>query len=124
VSRNPKTDRKNRVKVCTCGASWTSREDFLGDPGVEYVGYQIHFKERELGLFLFNHHGCGTTLAMRTGAFRDLYTGPVYGTCLTGGEACPGYCLRQEEVRVCPQECECAYIREIMQILLGWPKRT
>ncbi len=110
-------------KVCSCGAVWHERTDLLEDPAITFVGYQVHFKKLELGLFLFTHHACGTTLALRTQLFRDLYSGPVFTECLTGGEGCPEYCLREEEVRACPQKCECAYVREIMQIIREWPKK-
>jgi hypothetical protein len=41
----------------------------------------------------------------------------------TGTEECPGYCLHQDELQPCPARCECAYVREIIQIIRNWPKR-
>ena len=110
-------------KVCSCGASWRDREGFLSDPLLRLVGYQVHFEQLELGLFLFNHAACGTTLSARARVFLDLGRGPVYSHALTGGEGCPEYCLRKEELRPCDAYCECAFVRDVIQVVLGWPKR-
>ncbi len=72
-------------KICPlCGQSWATRLQFLEDAGLELVGYQVDFQELSLGLFLFNHRSCQTTLAIRAQSFRDLYDGPVYRDCRTG----------------------------------------
>lgn len=104
-------------KQCTCcDHGWKARADFLADPGIEFIGYQVSFDDLLLGLFLFNHT-CGTTIAIPVNKFRDLYDGPVYQTRKTGTEECPGYCLRQNELKACPAQCECAWIRELIQII-------
>ncbi len=107
---------------CTCGHEWASREDFLGDPDVTIVGYQVDFEALHLGLLLFNH-ACRTTLAIEAGQFRDLYDGPVFKKKRTESPDCPGYCVHRDNLERCPVECECAYVREIIQILRAWPKR-
>jgi hypothetical protein len=53
---------------------------------------------------------------------RDLYDGPVFEQRKTGTEQCPEYCLRKEELASCPAKCECAYVREIIQLVAKWPK--
>jgi hypothetical protein len=93
----------------------------LADPSLRLVGYQVHFEQLELGLFLFNHLSCGTTIAVRAGLFRDLYKGPAYSVCMAGQGDCPEYCLRKDDLKACTVQCECAYVREIMQVILGWP---
>jgi hypothetical protein len=113
------------VKQCTCcGYVWRTRDAFLGDPQLEIVGYQANFDDLLLGLFLFNHRACGSTIAVPAELFRDLYEGPVYSHRATGTADCPTYCLHKSELAPCPAKCECAYVREILQIVRRWPKET
>ena len=108
-------------KQCTaCGHPWRSRESFLWDPDVKLVGYQPRFEALKTGLFLFNHR-CGTTIAIQAGEFEDLYHGPIFENRATGTEECPGYCLIKDELRPCPAQCECAFVREIIQIIKRYP---
>lgn len=112
-------------RKCTgCGKVWRSRDDFLGDPMVELVGYQVHFEDLETGLFLFNHllPTCGTTLSLPVGDFTDLHDGPVFTGKLRDSEACPGHCLRRDGLDACSAHCECAYVSEILQIIRRWKK--
>ncbi|HHE74204.1 MAG: hypothetical protein DRH90_20500 [Deltaproteobacteria bacterium] len=101
-------------KCGPCGFKWDTLDAFLGDPNIEIVGYQVHFEELTLGVFLFNH-SCKATLAIKVDEFKHLYNGPVFEQRMTGEEQCPGYCLREDELGPCPAHCECAYIREIIQ---------
>ncbi|MCU0560664.1 MAG: hypothetical protein MUD16_10805 [Desulfobacterales bacterium] len=113
----------NPFKTCPlCEATWTDRERFLADPDLELIGYQVDFEDVALGLFLFNHHCCGTTLAIRAKGFRDLYEGPFFSDRKTGTEACPGHCLRCTELSPCPAACECAWVREVLQRIRQWPR--
>jgi hypothetical protein len=104
-----------------CSWVWKDREDFLSDPHIPIIGYTANFKELETGVFLFNHK-CKTTIATSSHYFRDLYDGPVFQERLTGSYECPGYCLYQRELGHCIAKCECAYVREIIQIIKKWPK--
>jgi len=36
-------------------------------------------------------------MAVPAGQFQNLYNGPMFEQRLTGGEDCPGYCLRKDE---------------------------
>jgi hypothetical protein len=99
-----------------------TREDFLGDPDVAIVGYQVDFEVLRLGLMLFNH-ACRTTLSLEVGLFRDLHNGPVFRRKANGGPECPGYCVHRDNLERCPVECECSYVREILQVIRGWPKK-
>ncbi|MFO7748984.1 MAG: hypothetical protein R6V54_02700 [Desulfobacteraceae bacterium] len=108
---------KAMFKRCNnCGTEWKTRKAFLNDKDLVITGYQAHFEELTLGLFLFNHN-CKTTLAIAAGEFQDLYRGPVFAERLTDSDQCPGYCLDQDELEPCPNHCECAYIREIIQLI-------
>lgn len=109
-------------KTCSCSAHWETRDVFLDDPDTRLIGYQADFTELALGLLLFNH-SCGTTLAVEAMAFRDLYDGPVYQKSARGSDECPGYCLHRDTLARCPAECECAFVREILQIILDWPPK-
>jgi hypothetical protein len=111
-----------RFKQCpACGASWASRDDFLADPGIRLVGYQVDFRDLVAGVFLFNHN-CGDTIAVPAKVFRDFYDGPVFVERATGTESCTGLCLREEELDSCPTHCECAFVRDILQTVKKWPK--
>ena len=109
-------------KSCSnCEFQWKSLEAFIEDPKIQVVGYMPTFDDLLKGLFLFNHH-CGTTLDCQVGLFRHLYDGPVYRTCKRGQAECPRHCLNQSELSPCPVHCNCAYVRETLQIIKQWPK--
>jgi hypothetical protein len=105
-------------KVCSCcGHIWQTREDFLDDRELEAIGYQVDFRHLHLGLFYFNHSTCRTTLTAPAGAFTDLYDGRVFEERMTGTADCPSYCLHESELSACPAACECAFIREVLQLI-------
>jgi hypothetical protein len=109
-------------KCSCCEYPWFSREEFLEDRNTDLVGYQANFNHLELGYFLFNHLTCESTFAISAGLFIDLHTGPVFGRRMTGTEACQGFCIDREALQPCEVQCECAYVRDILQIIRGWPK--
>jgi hypothetical protein len=110
-------------KFCTlCGETWRSRDAFLADPRLRVVGYQVSFQNLDAGMFLFNHEPCRTTLAIDASHFTDLYSGPTFTARKTETEDCPAYCLRKTEVRPCPVECECAYVRAVLDTVARWEK--
>lgn len=115
---------QNFKQCSNCAYRWATREAFLSDPAVSLVGYQVNFRRLEAGFFLFNHLLCETTIAVPVEEFQTLYAGPVFSERLTDSEKCPGYCQREDELRPCPAQCECAYVREILQIIAGWEKGT
>jgi hypothetical protein len=118
---DPKIGSQPFGQCSLCKQVWETRAEFLGDPNLGIIGYQVAFTNLAEGFFLFNH-SCGTTLARTVGEFHDLYTGPIYADRATGSDGCPEYCLRKSELRACPAQCECAAVREIIQIILRWPK--
>ena len=114
-------------KQCTaCKHYWENREQFLSDPGVSVIGYQANFAALEEGYFLFTHEepDCRTTLAFQAGDFSDLYKGPIFEERLKGSAQCDGHCLRQGDIEPCSNKCECAYVRQVLQIVRNWKKRA
>ncbi len=112
-------------KKCTCcDLPWFTRDEFLQDGNIELIGYQVNFGHLELGYFLFNHLTCESTIAIPAGLFKDLYDGPVFAEQLIGSDSCPDYCRHNEILEACEAQCECAYVREILQILRNWPKEA
>ena len=110
-------------KKCTaCEHLWPTRDNFLNDPNTTLVGYQVNFDNLELGFILFNHNHCKSTIAIPAGQFRGLYNGPVFKENLFASNGCPEYCLQERQLLPCPEQCECAYVREIIQIIREWPK--
>lgn len=111
-------------KICTkCHARWLRAEDFLSDPALVLTGYQANFLNLTEGLFLFNH-SCHTTLAIKAKELLYLYKGPMLHGRATGGPDCPGHCLHKDVLLPCPAHCECAYVRDVLQIIQQWPKNT
>ena len=106
-----------------CGKIWQGRIDFLTDPDVAISGYQAHLIELRTGLFLFNH-SCRATLALQVDDFIDLHDGPVFSSRKAAPADCPRYCLDHTELRPCPVQCDCHFVREIIQTLKNWPKRA
>jgi len=105
-------------KICPkCDTAWQNREDFLNDPYVELAGYQVNFKDLKAGLFLFNHLSCETTLSIKAELFLDLYKGPIFRQRKNGTDSCPSYCLYEQNFMTCPAQCECAYVRSILNKL-------
>ena len=109
-------------KSCSiCQNQWETLESFLEDPAIKLVGYMPTFDDLQNGLFLFNHT-CGTTLACQVGLFTNLYDGPVYTVKKTGQSDCPGHCLNKTDFSPCPVVCNCAHVRDTLQIIKTWPK--
>jgi hypothetical protein len=111
-----------RCPKCRC--PWSQRLDFLADPAVRLVGYQVSGFEERSGLFLFNHlaTGCGTTMALAADKFADLHDGPIFVESLRGSRDCPGHCLRENDLDPCAARCECRFVRDVMQVVRNWPK--
>ncbi len=112
-------------KTCTlCRQEWPSVEEFLSDPALELAGYQVNFFELEGGLFLFNHkrNDCGTTLAIAVKSFAELTDQPILSRRTAQPDGCPGLCVRECELGVCPVECECSWVRKTLNVIKKWPK--
>ena len=103
--------------VCpNCSFVWHTREEFRNDKNVTIVGYQAYYKNLKEGLFLFNH-SCSGTFAVEVGAFADLYDGLVFQENVADTDECPDYCLHEDSLLPCPVKCECAFVRDIIQML-------
>ena len=102
-----------------CFQNWSTRNAFLSDPSVTLNGYQADFEKLEYGLFFFTHHqtGCNSTLAIEVIDFLDLHKGPRYLQRQTGEADCPGYCLEKNQLDRCDAICECAFVRDIIQLI-------
>ncbi len=113
-------------KTCpNCSQNWQDRQSFLSDPAMKLLGYQANFVNLEAGLFLFNHDtsDCKTSLAIPAREFTDMHEGPVFQDRLTNTQKCCGYCMHQNELRPCPNKCECAYVRDVLDKVRNWPKQ-
>jgi hypothetical protein len=114
-------------KICpTCSKHWKTLEDFLADPELELSGYQVNFSDLTGGLFYFTHlqENCGTTLAVPVMEFTVLSSHPVLTRRKTVPGSCLGLCVRRNEIGPCPVECECTWVREMMQVIRNWKKQT
>lgn len=99
--------------------AWATRDDFLADSNLLLNGYQADFQDLEYGMFFFTHKiaDCASTMALMVKDFRDLYTGPTYPESKALSEECPRYCIDENEMSRCDALCECAFTREIIQII-------
>ena len=107
-------------KQCrVCLRCWEELTNFVTDRSLEVNGYQASFDDVEEGLILFTHleEGCHTTLAVRAGELKKLYSGPKYEMRNTGKESCEGHCLNTGDVGPCAAECDMRWVREVLQIL-------
>ena len=82
----------------------------------------LNFRDLELGLFLFNHNSCKTTLSFEAKDFTDLYDGPILKERKTGTDSCPEFCLNKNNLNACPVKCECSYVRAVIQTVKSRPK--
>ena len=113
-------DAADVFKTCSCcSTAWKTRNEFLSDPYLKLNGYQICMVDLEYGLFLFTHlvEGCFSTIAINIFAFSDLYDGLKYRENRALSPECPRYCIDEQNLERCESLCECAYVREIMQII-------
>jgi hypothetical protein len=112
-------------KTCpNCGRPWESRRDFLDDPELSFLGYQAFVRDGILGLFMFNHHPCGTTMAVSAERFEDLRPGPMYETSHPRPAVAPAYCLDAGDPADCPPQCECGFVREVVELITGGEARA
>ena len=105
-------------KICTtCSQHWETVTDFLKDPAIVLLGYQVNFLKLEKGLFLFNHQTCTNTLALEVHHFKHLRNGPLFTENKAGKDGCPGYCLYKEQLAPCRNTCECRWVRDVIQVI-------
>ena len=106
-------------KQCPCCfEGWQTIDAFIKDPSLVLNGYKADFEALEYGLFFFTHlkPSCRSTMAIAVKDFMALYKGPRYVQRKTGLPGCPGHCLDMDQLDRCGQACECAFVREIMQL--------
>ena len=114
-------------KTCpNCKAAWNDRESFLADPLISLNGYQFNLKSVENGLFLFTHlsTNCRTTMAVPVSWFLDLYSGPRYPESRALSPECPRFCIDEKNLERCQAICECAFVREVMQVIRQAAKQS
>jgi hypothetical protein len=117
-------DNKNSLdpskqKNCKCGgAEWKTRDEFLKDESVKLTGYEANLDTPALGVLLFNH-ACGAVIPMHAEHFKDLHNGTKFTERKTGSKECPRYCHDKNELSPCTEQCECAWVREVIQLIRG-----
>jgi hypothetical protein len=122
VDKDSSLELKSFKKCPGCHLIWESRDQFLVDPDITLIGYQVNYNALQLGLFLFNHKICKTTLALYARDFKSLSPGPIYKQQKINSEECPDYCLHESILEPFPVKCECAYVRDIMHKIRNWKK--
>ncbi|MCP4177252.1 MAG: hypothetical protein GY756_05755 [bacterium] len=109
-------------KCPSCNYIWETRNKLLSDKNVELKGYQLSFSELKTGLIFFNHevHNCETTFSIKIETFKDLLPEDIFSNKFDKPETCPEYCLRKYDLTPCLEKCECAYVRNVLQIIKNW----
>ena len=94
-------------------------DNFVSDCEIELNGYKADFEKLEYGIFFFTHHKkeCFSTMAIEAGNFFSLYDGPIHTERKTGTEECPSYCKDINQLNRCDAFCECAFVREVINII-------
>ena len=113
-------------KCCSfCHFIWKDRIDFLEDTALYLNGYTPNFETPDQGLLYFTHEKdtCHTTLALPVLDFMDLSEATRYNEIKARTSACKGLCLIQNNLEHCEAHCKFAYIRDLMQVILKWPKK-
>jgi hypothetical protein len=120
-----KTEEKPFKQCPCCFQTWLTRDAFLSDKSLSLNGYKADLEKLEYGLFFFTHldPSCNSTMAIEVSDFIDLYRGARYTERRTGEQDCPGYCLDKNQLERCNVFCECAFVREIIQIIKKRPLR-
>jgi hypothetical protein len=111
-------DRPFKTCPC-CRRAWPTRAAFIADPSVVLNGYQADFARLERGLLFFTHavEECGSTTTIHAGEFLDLYQGPRHAVSRTLSPECPRHCISRHDLEPCGVKCECAFVREVVQLL-------
>lgn len=106
-------------KTCpNCKEVWNSLDEFLADPAIEQSGYQVNFVDLKKGFFYFTHTkaGCETTMAVPVEKFTSLSDRPFLAPRgRPPKQGCSNQCLRKGDIDPCPDECECVWVREVLQ---------
>lgn len=102
-----------------CSTIWWDREHFLNDKSLVMNGYQVNFNKLGEGLFYFTHNeaSCFSTMAIAASEFFDLHHQSQRFERKTGSDECPGYCLKKEILERCETDCECAFVRDIIDTI-------
>jgi hypothetical protein len=113
-------------KCSLCAHIWPTRAEFLADPNIRLEGYQVNFGDLTAGIFIFTHSTmkCGTSLGLEAGRFADLYKGAIFEERMEGTRDCSGMCNHSGVLDPCRKKCECAFVREILQIVRNWKKNA
>lgn len=107
-------------KICSCcGKQWADQGLFIKDKELNLIGYKADFEKLEYGLFFFNHKRpeCESTITIEALNFMNLYNGPIFSERKFGTVECPGLCQKQDQLGRCDARCECAFVREIINII-------
>jgi hypothetical protein len=105
-------------KSCpTCSENWATRDEMVADPQVSFAGYQAFVRDGVLGLFLFNHLSCGTTMALSAKQFEDLKKTGIYQQSAGHEKKAVSHCLTSQSDEPCPKQCECAFVQEVIDTI-------
>ena len=119
--------KSEAFKICPfCHQAWPTLEEFLSDPELRLTGYQASFEDLLGGLFMFTHisEKCGTTLSIPVQKFVSLSDRPIVSKRTEQTECCPQICQHKNNLGPCPVECECTWVREVLQKIQEWSRKA
>ncbi|HJO91829.1 MAG TPA: hypothetical protein QF753_00380 [Victivallales bacterium] len=107
-----------------CDHIWNTRDELLSDNNVILKGYLLGFSELRASLIYFDHneHDCNSTFSLKIEYFKDLIPETTFTSKVIIPETCPEYCLRKYDLTPCVHNCECSYVRNVLEIIKHWNK--
>jgi hypothetical protein len=104
--------------VCDmCGSTWQTRDDFLDDMDIHFIGLQPAATPDKYGLFLFSHlqPDCGTTMSLGVSDLENSVPEPRRRSANRYAER-PWFCLWPASMP-CPPTCTCESSQIIVDAL-------
>ncbi len=109
------------VQKCgSCGRQWDHWRDFILDPDLRPIGFQMIPAVQDVNLLIFEHR-CGSSISVLIRRLRHFFSNggpPADLPALFGTNLCSGHCRFLENLEGCDRECVNARDRHLILALL------
>ena len=105
---------------CTsCGAGWSTVEDFVTDPSIELIGCQASLLSPDRSVYIFAHHGheCDDTIEVHAGALKEFAFNLDLSARAAGGPTCNHACFASGDLAPCAVNCYMRWVRDLIPML-------
>jgi hypothetical protein len=121
ITSNPEHDSTHPIQNCgSCGRMWYRWPDFILDPEIRLLGFQMITELPDSNLLVFEHR-CGSSVSVMAKRLRHLLTDGGAGaglTSLAGTTSCRKHCLSLTDFEHCDSPCVNARDRRLVQMVL------